>query len=150
MCGLYILHFTTGELYVGLARDIQKRFYQHRRTYPDIERLSFRTVSLAELKARESEEIAFWKTRARLRNVDELEDPLVERDFDKLVDADFSQRFRTDLDFNDETGKRYQNDTLLHHFTHNRNLTALKADAGLPSYLFDILRGSCSRLRDEG
>jgi hypothetical protein len=41
-CGLYILHFTNGEIYAGQASDVTRRYVQHRTVHNDIEAISFR------------------------------------------------------------------------------------------------------------
>jgi len=43
-CGLYILHFTNGEIYAGQALDVTRRYVQHRKVHSDIERISFTAI----------------------------------------------------------------------------------------------------------
>ena len=108
-CGIYFLHFGNNEYYVGLAKNVVKRYVQHRQTHSDICRISFKPVAVENLKRVESADIEFFKTRVRLRNIDEMEDLIMERDFDKLVHTDFAERFLHELSYNDLTGDKYQN-----------------------------------------
>jgi len=110
VCGIYVLHFANNQYYIGLAKNVTKRYVQHRQTHSDIQYISFKSVEVENLKRVESADIEFFKTRLRLRNIDEMEDLIMERDFDKLVDADFAPRFKQDLTYNDYTGEKYQNE----------------------------------------
>ena len=116
VCGIYVLHFANNQYYIGLAKNVTKRYVQHRQTHSDIQYISFKSVEVENLKRVESADIEFFKTRLRLRNIDEMEDFIMERDFDKLVDADFAQRFKQDLTYNDYTGVKYQNEGLQHNY----------------------------------
>ena len=44
-CGIYILHFANGEFYAGQAVDVTRRYAQHRSTYDDIVKLSFKSLT---------------------------------------------------------------------------------------------------------
>lgn len=124
-CGIYVLHFANDEYYVGLAKNVTKRYVQHRQTYADIQHISFKPVPLEQLKRVESDEIEFFKTRVRLRNIDEMEDLIMERDFDKLVDVEFARRFLADLHYNDYTGDKYRNEELQSNYKYRQNFQLL-------------------------
>ncbi|AWM32109.1 GIY-YIG nuclease family protein [Hymenobacter nivis] len=111
-CGIHILHFANEEYYVGLAKNVVRRYVQHRRTHTDIVSLSFKPVEDALLKRVESAEIAFFKSRVRLRNIDEMEDLIMERDVDKLVVPEVAARFLREVTYNDLSGEKYLNEEL--------------------------------------
>ena len=68
-CGIYVLEHSDGMHYVGQAVDVVRRFAQHRKASPDIERLSFFQVGRHELDAVERRCIHSAEVRGlRLRN----------------------------------------------------------------------------------
>src|SRR5215470_5714031 len=46
-CGIYVLSFDDGQLYVGQAKDVVRRFGDHRQTYADIAEMHFWCVPTA-------------------------------------------------------------------------------------------------------
>lgn len=126
-CGIYFLHFSNNEYYVGLAKNVTRRYLQHRKTHLDIIRISFKPVAAESLKQAESSDIDFFKSRVRLRNIDEMEDLIMERDFDKLVPTDFANHFLNDFEYNELTGIKYQNDELQTNYKYRRNFQLLSS-----------------------
>lgn len=72
-CGIYVLHFQNGELYVGQSDCVTRRFLDHRKRWEDIRAISFKVVPKAELDSEEKEHVipALEHTK-RLRNKDEV------------------------------------------------------------------------------
>src|SRR5215208_5348152 len=54
-CGVYLLEFADGLFYIGQARDVVRRFSQHRKLHDDIVRWGFRAVKRRNLDAVERE-----------------------------------------------------------------------------------------------
>ena len=46
-CGIYVLHFSDGEYYVGQSADIIRRYTQHSKIHADIEKISFKQATLS-------------------------------------------------------------------------------------------------------
>ena len=138
-CGIYFLHFANNEYYVGLAKNVVKRYVQHRQTHSDICRISFKSVAVEKLKEVESADIEFFKTRVRLRNIDEMEDLIMERDFDKLVVADFAEHFLHDLSYNALSDDKYRNDELQSNYKYRQNFLRLQQQ-GFYSELLAVCR----------
>ena len=125
VCGVYFLHFANDEYYVGLAKNVARRYLQHRKTHSDIVKISFKPVSSAQLKIVESADIEFFKNRVRLRNIDEMEDLIMERKFDKLISPDFAEAFLNNMDYNDLSGEKYHNEPLQSKYKYRRSHQAL-------------------------
>ncbi|WP_204301489.1 GIY-YIG nuclease family protein, partial [Actinoplanes campanulatus] len=69
-CGIYVLTFEDGQLYVGQAVNVVSRFNDHRKTYGDIAELHFWQVPDASLDAFEQHAIHFLQAEGfLLRNV---------------------------------------------------------------------------------
>lgn len=124
-CGIYFLHFANNEYYIGLARNVARRYLQHRKTHSDIVKISFKPLESAQLKIAESADIEFFKNKVRLRNIDEMEDLIVERNFDKLVSPDFIEVFLHSLDYNDLSGEKYYNEQLQSKYKYRQSFQAL-------------------------
>ncbi len=85
-CGIYILHFANGELYVGQAQNVSRRFLEHRRTFLDIEFLSFKRVSEAQLDDVEAFTAETLETRGyHLRNIQLVSMTFGETEFDAIM-----------------------------------------------------------------
>lgn len=74
-CGIYILEFSNGDRYVGQAKDVTRRFAQHRHggnhhpSWPDIIRLEFSAVPECDLDVVEKMTIQIQRAHGhRLRN----------------------------------------------------------------------------------
>lgn len=69
-CGIYVLHFKTGEYYIGKAVDVTRRYIQHCKNHDDIQKISFKRIPRNELKGVEKEDIRrFEKQGFLLRNI---------------------------------------------------------------------------------
>ncbi|MGE0816177.1 MAG: GIY-YIG nuclease family protein [Vicinamibacterales bacterium] len=112
-CGLYVLHFANGEIYVGQAVDVTRRFVQHRIVHNDIARISFRRCGRRRLD--EEERALIWQLEAagqRLRNVTFTSLPKGESDIDLVVTLEEQERWLADPRWCDMSGTRIQNDDL--------------------------------------
>ncbi|MGK5681648.1 tetratricopeptide repeat protein [Actinoplanes sp. URMC 104] len=87
-CGIYVLSFADGQLYVGQAVDVARRYAQHRKTYDDIVGLQFWRFQPAELDAAEQAAIhQLQQAGLLLRNVAYASGRLGASDLDSLVSA---------------------------------------------------------------
>lgn len=89
-CGIYVLEFSDGELYVGQTVSLLSRFAHHRRHWPDeIRALRFAPVNPESLDRAERDVVArLAATGSRLRNVDLVALPLRSEALDVVVDPD--------------------------------------------------------------
>lgn len=88
-CGIYILHFTNGEYYVGLATNVVRRFSQHRKNHTDIEYVSFKTTSKKKLPETEKETVHWLESLKKpLRNIAIVSNVIGETDLDEVVSPD--------------------------------------------------------------
>jgi|GEM_PF-571284 hypothetical protein len=106
-CGIYVLHFATGEFYAGQAIDMVRRYVQHAKTHDDIEWISFKRVRLNRLNEAEREVIwALEKSGVSLRNISLTSIPKGQSDFDLLMSVQEQERWLKDIDFVDAEGPR--------------------------------------------
>lgn len=69
-CGIYVLHFSNGDFYVGQSVDVTKRFTQHRKNWGDIEHIFFKRVAKRDLNAAEESLIKKLESQnLNLRNI---------------------------------------------------------------------------------
>ncbi|WP_454296698.1 GIY-YIG nuclease family protein [Salana multivorans] len=87
-CGIYVLEFKNGDLYVGQTVSLLSRIATHRRTWPrDVRAVRFARVSPEELDRAEQDVIArLVADGERLRNVDLVTLPLRGDALDLVVD----------------------------------------------------------------
>jgi hypothetical protein len=112
-CGIYILSFATGEFYVGQARDVNRRYTQHRKVHPDIEAITVRWVRRDLLNTIEREVLQKLHDEGiALRNISLISIPRGESDFDQIMAMEEQQRWLDDLSFVSDEGERLQNDDL--------------------------------------
>jgi hypothetical protein len=84
--GIYILHFTNGEYYVGLTTDVVKRFVQHRHHFLDIQYLSFKQVRSSELLEEEKDIVySLEKLGKKFRDVNFDFAPIKPSMLDKVI-----------------------------------------------------------------
>jgi len=106
-CGIYLLHFSDGQYYVGQAIDVTRRYVQHRKHHVDIQQLSFMPVRRAALDESERVAIGMLESEgARLRNITFMSMPLGDSDFDLIMPDAQQKRWLTDLSFVDSEGSR--------------------------------------------
>lgn len=93
-CGIYIFHFANGEFYVGQAKDVVRRFLQHRITHQDIEYVSFKSVDTASLNDVEKETIYLLEQKKKvLRNISLVSILHGHSDLDELVTPNEQQQW---------------------------------------------------------
>lgn len=85
-CGVYILRFASGELYVGKAVDVTRRFAQHRVTYDDIDAIAFLRLPRKLLTPVEEQTVHVLERGGhRVRNVIFASMPVGDSDFDLVM-----------------------------------------------------------------
>jgi predicted GIY-YIG superfamily endonuclease len=85
-CGIYILHFSNGEYYVGLTVDVVRRYAEHRVNHPDIDYISFKEVAKSRLAEVEKETVyRLENLKKTLRNVSIVSIIAGDTDFDLIV-----------------------------------------------------------------
>jgi len=112
-CGVYVLHFATGELYVGQSVNVVRRYAEHLKAHPDIAALGFKELSSEELDASEQELIQVLERGGqRLRNVTFSALPPTESDFDLVMSPSEQELWLEHPDSVDTSGKRIKNEHL--------------------------------------
>lgn len=117
-CGIYILHFRNDQYYVGQAKDVTRRYIQHRQNHDDIIKLSFKKVRRKELD--EEERHMIWSLEQQgfaLRNVTYASIPKGESDFDLIMPVKQQERWLEDLTFIDLDGDRLKDPALRIRYT---------------------------------
>lgn len=85
-CGIYVLHFATGEYYVGQAVDVTRRYVQHSKNHTDIQQISFQEVTQDSLNEVERKVIGIFERRGfQMRNIALTSIPKGESDFDLVL-----------------------------------------------------------------
>ena len=85
-CGIYVLGFADGERYVGQAKDVTKRFLNHRKTYADLTHLTFKCFPEEDLDAEEQRCIHILEAGGMLlRNFNHMSVVRGNRPFDEVV-----------------------------------------------------------------
>lgn len=106
-CGIYVLHFSNGELYAGQAIDVTRRYAQHRFKHKDIVKISFRQVPRIHLNNEERTVIwALERDGQVLRNITFASMPKGESDFDLVMAPKEQHRWLEELSYVDEGGDR--------------------------------------------
>lgn len=106
-CGIYVLHFSNGEFYVGKTFDIVKRYSQHRKKHGDIERISFRPLARKYLTAEEKAVTLMLQQRdLRLRNINIVDFSYAHTNFETVMSQADQLRWRDDPDYVDAMGER--------------------------------------------
>jgi len=109
-CGIYVLHFTDGNFYVGQAMDVVRRYAQHRVTYADIEKMSFKPIPRDNLDDEERYVIGVLETEGySLRNITFASMPKGDSDFDLIMPLEDQERWLRDLQWVDLDGSRLTN-----------------------------------------
>ncbi len=102
-CGIYVLHFPDQTYYVGQAKDVCRRYVQHHsKAFPDIGRISFKSVPQTKLDPEEIQTIRALETSGvRLRNITHTSIPATSSEFDVLMAVADQERWLHDLSFAD-------------------------------------------------
>lgn len=88
-CGIYVLGFANGERYVGQAKDVVRRYAQHRARHGDIVSIAFQEIRESELSRVERDCIHALESRGLpLRNLAHMSVVQGERDLDLIVSSD--------------------------------------------------------------
>lgn len=96
-CGIYVLRFTTDEMYVGQAVNVCRRFAQHRATHTDITALRFLRTPRTRLNETERDVIHTLERRGvLLRNFTFASAPSGESDLDLILPPEAQEDFRGD------------------------------------------------------
>jgi len=106
-CGIYVLEFSNGELYIGQAVDVSRRYVQHRLTHRDICRLSFVETPREGLASLEREVLeSLERSGFPLRNISLASAPVGPSDLDLVITPDDQQRWMNDPAFQILSGDR--------------------------------------------
>jgi hypothetical protein len=112
-CGIYVLHYSNGEYYVGQAIDVTRRFVQHLQTHGDIERISFRQVP--RLRLNDEEKALIWRLETDnvpLRNIALTSVTYGPADFDSVMSLNEQERWLSDGIQIDMSGPRVVDEEL--------------------------------------
>lgn len=110
-CGVYVLHFSNGDLYAGQAVNVCRRYCQHRFVHPDIEHISFKPICQTDLSAHERNIIGELELCGlTLRNISLVTMPTGDCDFDLVMPPAQQQGWLDDPDYVDLSGSRFQDD----------------------------------------
>ncbi len=137
-CGIYVLHFSNGDLYAGQAVDVTRRYAQHRVKYKDIEKISFRQVPSVHLN--DEERTVIWTLEQEgqvLRNNTFASIPKGESDFDLVMPPEEQARWLEDLSYVDNEGDRLINPALRRRY-HDRFQSLL--DMPYANVALDVLK----------
>lgn len=106
-CGIYVLHFSNGQFYVGQSVDVARRYQDHRKNHIDIAHVSFREVERDVLDAEEERTIrAFEAKQLELRNIDIVTWTYAKTPFNELMPIAEQNRWLEDLSWVDDIGQR--------------------------------------------
>lgn len=85
-CGIYVLHFATGEYYIGQAVDVTRRYIQHSKNHSDIRQISFQEIKPNSLNDVERKAIGIFERQDfQIRNIALTSIPKGESDFDLIM-----------------------------------------------------------------
>jgi hypothetical protein len=150
-CGIYLLGFADGLFYIGQARDVVRRFSQHRKLHDDIVRWGFRPEKRRNLDAVERELIHRAPSLGlKLTNKVHVSDIVGETDLDELLAPDeqklwranpaktSAQDVRLDIDADGSHRTRYKHEWSLfrnrHDFSRLLGLLRLYIHGCVPAY----------------
>ena len=106
-CGIYILHFATGECYIGQAVDVARRYVQHCKNHTDILKISFQPIKQQSLNHVEQTVIQrFERENFQLRNIALTSIPKGESDFDQIMPEEVQNEWLNNLSLVDLDGNR--------------------------------------------
>lgn len=96
-CGIYILHFSNGEYYVGQAVNVASRYAQHRVKHMDIDYISFKYVGKKRLSQAEKDVIKYLEGQEKaLRNISLVSIIKSESDLDEVVSLEDQEKWLND------------------------------------------------------
>ena len=108
--GIYILHFSNGEYYVGQAKDVVRRYDQHRMKHLDIEYISFKKTKIRELNELERQTLKILENQKRvLRNISLASILRGNTDLDEVVSPEDQEKWtREELGWESEETTRFE------------------------------------------
>ena len=113
-CGIYVLGFSNGDYYIGQSVDVTKRFQQHRQTWGDIEKVSFKRVARKDLNQVEESLVKLFECNGhKLRNIVYTTPgkiPYGMSDFDLIMSPGDQERWLVNPEFITPGGNRLTND----------------------------------------
>jgi hypothetical protein len=112
-CGIYVLGFSNDEWYCGQARDVARRFVQHRKNHADI--VSIRFMEVEQERLDEVERTCIHTLEAgkySLRNIVYVSVVEGETDFDLVMSLEAQNIWKNDLNFVDHDGPRASDESL--------------------------------------
>lgn len=137
-CGIYILHFTDGDFYVGQAMNVVRRYAQHRVTYTDIEQVSFKPIPNDGLNDEERHVIGVLETEGYpLRNITFASMPKGDSDFDLIMSPEDQERWLHDFEWIDSAGTRLINPDLRQRYRKKFDRFVVMPHA---AHILDVLR----------
>jgi hypothetical protein len=123
---------------VGQAVDVTTRYGQHRQTYSDIVKISFRPFQRDQLNSEERNLVRCLEEQGyKLRNIALTSIPYGPSEFDDVMTRDEQERWLRDLSFLDLSGERVVNDDLRRN--HYRRYLQLK-DKPYTTEIIQVLR----------
>jgi len=112
-CGVYVLYFHNGDCYVGQARNVVRRFAEHRRRWNDIKEIKFQTLKPDFLNSIEQNSILTLENAGfSVRNIQYAAIPHIETDFDLIMSLEQQQMWHENLNWVDIEGDRLQNEPI--------------------------------------
>ncbi|MEU4244455.1 tetratricopeptide repeat protein [Actinoplanes sp. NPDC026619] len=139
-CGIYVLAFDNGQLYVGQARDVVRRFGNHRKTYGDITEMHFWRIPQASLDEFEQQAIRTLQAEGfLLRNVTHAAGRLGAGSLDSLVSAARQQEWFTSPE-SDDLGNEVRPDRAQVRMANQVRFERIKADPRLAAMLPAVRR----------
>ena len=121
-CGIYVLQFLTGEVYVGQAADVARRYMQHRQNHPDIETIRFKKATQNDLN--DIERNLIWtleQNHFQLRNITFTSSPQGESDFDQIMSVEQQESWLLGNNQFIDAQQRIQTDELRRKYSHKFN-----------------------------
>lgn len=119
-CGIYLLLFENGEVYAGQAKDVTRRYVQHRSKHDDITHISFKRVPKKRLNEEERFVIETLEREGfHLRNITYTSYPKGESDFDLIMSVEEQNHWLENGDNPEFKGTRINNDTLRRKYQKN-------------------------------
>ncbi len=106
-CGIYVLHFANGEVYVGQAIDVRRRFAQHSKNYADIVQVSFKCISPDKLNREEKYIIQnLEKENFHLRNIVHTSVSYAPSPFDEIMLSEDQSKWLVDSVYSNKLQNR--------------------------------------------
>ena len=110
-CGIYVLHFSNDEYYIGQAVDFVRRYSQHCKNHSDIEYVSFKTFKPHELNDFEKQFVReFERNEIKLRNILLTSVVNGDTDLDLIINTENQNKWLEDNSFQNFEGKRFNNE----------------------------------------